>query len=310
MNTPNFVKIKDSAVAVAVVTLCVVGFYSTAKLAQESRENRSLREQNKVLADHMKNLDNTFSRIRGYTHSVKALATVDVPTIVADHDINAGGIDFASVKNTIIDSDLRSDAENFALLLNMITDMNNDADRLSRRLESLASILKTRKDLMNNIPSMMPIEGRVASEFGMRLSPFEGKRHSHAGIDIAATVGTKIRAPADGQVTFAGKFETLGNSLVINHGNGVLTRYGHTSKLLVRDGQKIKRGQVIALVGNTGRSTGPHLHYEVWVQNIAVNPRDFFFDIAAKPSTLVKNSQPNFLPSQSMAVLAAMGGDY
>lgn len=312
MSTTSFIKVRDTSVAVVVAALCVAGFYASIRLSEESRENVSLREQNRILGTRLKLLDQSFVRIRSHTKSLNALASGDVPEILADAgQMRKVSLDFTNKVTTVAEQ--KSDAEGFVAMLDLISNMNSDAERMSRRLENLASVLKSRKDLLNDIPSMMPTEGRIASEFGMRLSPFEGKRHMHAGVDIAAVIGEKVRAPADGEVTFAGNFETLGNSIVINHANGILTRYGHTSKLLVRKGQKVRRGQVIALVGNTGHSTGPHLHYEVWLHNEPVNPTDFFYDMFLKPGSedlFVSKEPAKTLKPESAEALAAMGGEY
>ena len=112
----------------------------------------------------------------------------------------------------------------------------------------------------------------------MRLDPYTSERVMHAGMDIAGPHGKEVIAPSDGTVVFAGLEGGYGNVLVIDHGYGIKTRYGHLSAVKVKAGEKVKRGQIIAALGNTGRSTGPHLHYEVRVNGIAQNPRKFLLD--------------------------------
>jgi len=138
--------------------------------------------------------------------------------------------------------------------------------------EELHSYLQDRKSLLASTPAIRPARGWLSSSFGYRISPFTGLREFHRGIDIAAREGTPIIAPADGVVTFTGRKGGLGKLLVIDHGHGMVTRYGHLKKWLVKPGTRVKRGQKIALLGNTGRSTGPHLHYEVHLNGIPVNP--------------------------------------
>ena len=118
----------------------------------------------------------------------------------------------------------------------------------------------------------------MTSDFGQRLDPYTADRVMHAGLDIAAPHGKDVVAPAEGTVVFAGLEGGYGNVLVVDHGYGIKTRYGHLARITVKSGDRIKRGQVIAVVGNTGRSTGPHLHYEVRVNGIPQNPRKFILE--------------------------------
>lgn len=128
---------------------------------------------------------------------------------------------------------------------------------------------------VNNRPSIFPVQGRLTSNFGYRRDPFNGSSDFHPGQDIAAPTGTPIMAPADGQVTFVGRKGGYGNFVVIDHGNGLVTRYAHLSSFQVSEKQMVRRGEVIGAVGSTGRSTGPHLHYEVMIGDQKVNPMDY-----------------------------------
>lgn len=126
------------------------------------------------------------------------------------------------------------------------------------------------------IPSVQPVQKlNFTSNFGIRSDPFRGTAAMHAGVDIPGPVGTPIYATADGIVDHAARQGGYGNMVEINHGKGIATRYGHLSKILVADGARVTRGQLIALMGSTGRSTGPHLHYEVRIDGHAVNPIPF-----------------------------------
>ena len=128
---------------------------------------------------------------------------------------------------------------------------------------------------MAEAPNLWPVEGRITAGFGERIDPFNGEGAFHRGIDISTAFGTPVRAPADGIVTFAGDESGYGRLIQIEHSQGILTRYGHLSGFAVTEGQRVTRGQVIGYVGMSGRSTGPHLHYEVWVHNSPVNPYKF-----------------------------------
>lgn len=161
----------------------------------------------------------------------------------------------------------------------MIRKMHDDLKQLEMEavqqelsFVELEGFLRDQKSLLSSTPSIWPARGWVTSGFGYRKSPFTGKKEIHKGIDIGTRVGIPVFATADGIVTKVGRDPFLGNYIVIDHGYGFETRYGHNSRNLVKAGQKVKRWQKIATVGNTGRSTGPHLHYEVRVNDIPVNP--------------------------------------
>jgi murein DD-endopeptidase MepM/ murein hydrolase activator NlpD len=163
---------------------------------------------------------------------------------------------------------LRRDAERLGLIAN--------ARELS--LSDLLERLEGKRHRLSSTPSIWPAKGWLTSRFGNRISPFTGGRQFHAGIDIAGARGTDVIAPARGRVVFAGTRGPLGRTLVIDHGYGIRTIYGHNHENLVKRGQEVERGQVVATLGNTGRSTGPHLHYVVEVKGKAVNPLDYIFD--------------------------------
>lgn len=124
----------------------------------------------------------------------------------------------------------------------------------------------------NSAPNLWPVEGQVTGSFGQRIDPFNGEGAFHSGVDISAAVGTAVIAPADGVVTFADYLGGYGRAIMVDHGHGISTRYGHLSSFAVAAGQYIHRGDTIGYVGLSGRSTGPHLHYEVRINDVPVNP--------------------------------------
>lgn len=148
--------------------------------------------------------------------------------------------------------------------------------RISRALEGglTAGFAGDWRELAD-APSLWPLEGRVGSGFGARQDPINGEGAFHPGIDIEAPIGTPVRATADGEVTGTNLGAGYGRQVVLNHGHDLLTLYGHLSALAVVPGQHVTRGQVIGYVGQTGRATGPHLHYEVRVHNVPVNPHKY-----------------------------------
>ena len=124
----------------------------------------------------------------------------------------------------------------------------------------------------NSAPNLWPVEGQVTGSFGERIDPFNGEGAFHSGVDIGSSYGAQIIAPADGTVTFSDQLGGYGRAIMIDHGNGISTRYGHLSGFAVTAGQRVHRGDVIGYVGESGRSTGPHLHYEVRINDTPVNP--------------------------------------
>lgn len=151
----------------------------------------------------------------------------------------------------------------------------------ARSYEEIVELAKNQEVRMENIPAIQPVLNkdlkRMASGYGWRVDPVYHIRRFHEGMDFSAPIGTEIFATGNSTVIFAGWKQGYGQTVDLDHGFGYSTRYAHCSKLLVRPGQKVKRGDVIALVGNTGKSVGPHLHYEVHYQGRPVDPRNFYF---------------------------------
>jgi len=144
--------------------------------------------------------------------------------------------------------------------------------------DTLINGLQDKQNLLAATPAIQPSSGWVTSDFGYRKSPFTGKRVFHNALDIANQEGTPVIASADGMVTFVGEEMLLGNLIVIDHGYGIVTRYGHLKAILIKRGQTVKRGDPIGLLGSTGRTTGPHLHYEVQLNGVNVNPKKYILN--------------------------------
>lgn len=160
-------------------------------------------------------------------------------------------------------------------LIDRVQRLNTVTQVTETKLTELQIYLLAQSAVIAATPSMMPITGYFSSTFGYRRHPISGAYVLHAGVDIAADSGTPVRAPADGVVLFSGYKEGYGKALVVDHGYGIRTIFGHASKLFVTQGQKLKRGEKIAEVGSTGRSTGPHLHFEIRKNGIPMNPVTF-----------------------------------
>lgn len=148
-------------------------------------------------------------------------------------------------------------------------------DRQQAQLSALQSLLLDARIESNLKPTGMPVPGYISSYFGVRADPFDGRSARHTGIDISTPFGTPVHTVAEGMVTFAGVRSGYGNVVEIDHGNGYMTRYAHNSALVARPGQHVQVGDVIARAGSTGRSTGSHVHFEVWYDGRVVNPLAF-----------------------------------
>ena len=154
-------------------------------------------------------------------------------------------------------------------------DLQEQAEDIANRLDQVFHVKRDPTYFWSSMPTVWPVAGWITSDFGMRRSPMTGARQLHSGLDIAAPYGASITAPGDGVVTFSGQHGGYGRAVIIDHGYGVATVFGHTSQLLVKQGDQVKRGMVIAKVGSSGRSTGPHLHYEVLVDGVPTNPMQY-----------------------------------
>jgi murein DD-endopeptidase MepM/ murein hydrolase activator NlpD len=163
--------------------------------------------------------------------------------------------------------------------------MGDDLERLTGvvkeegdDLRSLERFLSRATRVLAALPSRWPVRGPVNSGFGGRASPWSSGPEFHSGLDIGAPVGTQVKAPAPGTVVFAGTHPEYGQTLIVDHGNETKSLYGHLSRLSVTVNQTVQRGDVMALTGNTGRSSGPHLHYEIQVEGQPVNPTTYLWE--------------------------------
>ena len=145
-------------------------------------------------------------------------------------------------------------------------------------MRALERMITRASRVITALPSRWPVRGGVNSEYGTRQSPWSSDREFHSGMDIRAGMGTPVYAPAAGSVVLAGAAQDYGTTIVLDHGQAISTLYGHLSKLNVKAGQQVQRGAIIGYTGNTGRSSGPHLHYEILAKGRAVNPRAYLWD--------------------------------
>jgi murein DD-endopeptidase MepM/ murein hydrolase activator NlpD len=153
--------------------------------------------------------------------------------------------------------------------------LRSHAEDLGNRMNNLLPIINQRVGMDAITPNIWPLLGTIGSQFGSRPDPFESGSEMHRGLDIVAKKGTPVHAPAAGIVRFARRDADYGNLIVIDHGNGLTTRYAHLNNFAVREGQAVTKRQLIGYVGMTGRTTGPHLHYEVRLNEMPMNPRSY-----------------------------------
>jgi murein DD-endopeptidase MepM/ murein hydrolase activator NlpD len=185
--------------------------------------------------------------------------------------LGIGGRDELGLQNLATIGEKKQD-EAFKEMHQELTQLQGAASKQETSLQTLIEYFEDKRSLYASTPSIWPVRGWVTSRFGNRISPFAGTIQFHEGIDIAAEVGTPVVAPADGVVIKAGFEAGYGNVVELSHGYGLKTVFGHNSRLNVKPGQHVKRGDIISYSGNTGASTGPHLHYEVRVNGLPVNP--------------------------------------
>lgn len=242
------------------------------ELADQSRELQALRESSearvKALTTRIGQMQGHITRLNALGAKLVKMANLDESEFEFNSPPAVGGpAEGGSAVNETGDS-----------LERAISSLNKELGYREYQLFVLEEILRSRLLHQEVHPAGRPVnKGWVSSYYGYRNSPFDGGREFHKGIDIAAKEGTEIIAVAGGVVTWADRRWGYGNLVEVNHGNGYVTRYAHCSKLLVKEGEAVKKGQVVALMGSTGRSTGPHVHFEVLQDGKQVNPLDFIY---------------------------------
>jgi murein DD-endopeptidase MepM/ murein hydrolase activator NlpD len=159
-----------------------------------------------------------------------------------------------------------------------VAETTSTVRRATGTLRQVAGLITRFDNVLAQMPTAYPVRAAITSEFGQRQSPWGDGKEFHAGLDIAAPAGTEVHAPASGAIAFSGPHGAYGLTVIVDHGENVRTLYGHLSRVSVKPGERVQRGQVLGRAGSTGRSTGAHLHYEVIVAGRTVNPRPYLWD--------------------------------
>ena len=263
--------------AVLVGLAALVHYFSLLGSASENRvlkeENAQLRSQILLVQEKVAHISATLDRVERFDAKLRTAVTQlqDPERSLAIGPV--GQDDPATVPGPA-----PAAQENLAALPGRLRSLETEASRQEASLRELQEYFDDQRSLLASTPSIWPTRGWVTSDFGTRLDPYSAERKMHQGLDIATSHGQTVYSPSDGTVVFTGTEGGYGKVLVIDHGYGVKTRYGHLSEIHVRLGDRVKRGEKVASVGNTGRSTGPHLHYEVRVNGIPENPRKFILE--------------------------------
>ncbi|HET7241592.1 MAG TPA: M23 family metallopeptidase, partial [Gemmatimonadales bacterium] len=271
----GLIKTAIGGAALGLTAALLVGYATMARTADLSRtahlqdENSRLAQEIGELHGRLSSLSDTLSRISQRDARIRVLANLEP----IDPQVQAAGIGGPTLAS-------RPGLLNAGPTVRRSEEIRVDLNALIRRANLLASSFEEAKDSLAShsqrlaaTPSIMPTQGWLTSAFSsMREHPILHIARPHEGIDVTAPMGSPIEAPAAGVVTDAGWESGYGNTVTIDHGYGIVTKFAHASKLLVKRGQRVQRGQRIALVGNTGLATGPHLHYEVHVNGRPVDP--------------------------------------
>ena len=250
---------------------------SEAELVKLRRESKIRKIQVEKFTQQVKNFETEMVRLERFEKKLRVITALENSPRSIEKNWGVGG-PYGLSTNSFTTAMGRGAANMVERLSNGLEHLGKQAKIQSISFQELDNFFKNQKSLLSSTPSIWPIRGWVTSGFGFRKSPFTGLREKHEGWDIAARNGSPVRTTADGVVVVEGREYGYGNLVEIDHGYGLVTRYGHNSKHLVKVGDRVKRGQVVVLVGNTGRSTGPHLHYEVLLNGVPVNPKNYILE--------------------------------
>jgi len=266
---------------VALMVLSSLLIYHYIKFGSNQKQIIAIQKENKSLKNQLHSFNSEINSLKEKVRAINSLGTklrvmarLNPPK--KSNKEGVGGPSFDEVKNFIAENNFED--ENVKKLHYSLDRLNFELKQEENNIKELYKYYKAKNIKLSSTPSIWPANGWITSPFGYRRDPFTGYRRFHEGLDISNRKGTPVIAPADGIVVFVGRKGGYGNIITISHGYGITTRYGHLSKILVKLGQQVQRGDIIGKIGNTGRSTGPHLHYEVRINHKPVNPINFILN--------------------------------
>lgn len=242
----------------------------------ELRHLRGIASQQASLLDKIDRLENEMSHLREFDVRLRTAAGLEVKEGSGSF-FGVGGTDTVSSRALVVAA-VAHQTPSTDNLTRELDRLGQEMGDRSRSFQNLIEQLEAKRDILASTPTIWPVKGWLTAGFGQRRSPFTGLRQMHEGVDISNTVGTAVIAPADGIISYAGPLGGFGNVISINHGHKISTFYAHLQQQKVSQGQRVKRGDLVALVGTTGRATGPHLHYEIQVNGTPVDPSKYVID--------------------------------
>lgn len=229
-----------------------------------------------LLEEKMQGMQKEVLRLQEFDRKIRTIAQLQ-PSGLGEPIIGIGGSE-QSEKASLAESMKWEKEQLMARMEEEITALEGAAKQQESSFSELKHFLENKRTRLSCTPAIWPVRGWLTGGFGYRRSPFTGHKQLHEGLDIAAGAMTPVIAPADGTVVYSGFMAGWGNILILNHGYGYRTFFAHNARNLASWGKKVKRGEVIAYVGNTGQSTGPHVHYEVHVNGTAQDPLKYIID--------------------------------
>ena len=239
------------------------------RLAQLEKENRLKEEQFILMAKRIDQVSQRMCELKEFDRKLKVMVNLET----GENNAQMGGVGGSDPTSSNPAHTMAKSHKELVLSMHRSLDnLDNEVALGEQNKAELHKFLEQQKTLLASTPSIWPTRGWVTSRFGYRTSPFTSRREFHKGVDISARKNAPIVAPADGIATGIEWHNGYGRVLTIKHGYGVVTRYAHLQKALVKQGQYVKRGETVALVGNSGRTTGSHLHYEVHLNGVPINP--------------------------------------
>ncbi|MBI3089286.1 MAG: M23 family metallopeptidase [Candidatus Tectomicrobia bacterium] len=249
---------------------------TTERVAILQRANTQQKERLHQFSNTINELKMQMLQLQAFDKKLRVITAFGKP----DHRLPFIGIGGPTSEITLeeIKNDPSKQKRLMAAIQKEIEQLSLAAERQADSFKELEKFFSEKRTLLVSTPSIWPTRGWLTSTFGYRTSPFTGLREMHEGIDVAGSFGAPVVAPGNGVITKIGNESGYGKVLEIDHGYGVATRYGHLAKILVKEGERVERGDEIAQLGNSGRSTGPHLHYEVWVNKIPINPVKYILE--------------------------------